>query len=25
LQENLTDRKAIKVLVQNWQPDHLRA
>jgi len=25
LQENLTERKAIKTLVQNWQPDHLRA
>jgi uncharacterized protein DUF6526 len=25
LQENLTERKAIKALVQNWQPDHLRA
>jgi hypothetical protein len=25
LQENLTERKAIKTLVRNWQPDHLRA
>ncbi|HEY6903108.1 MAG TPA: DUF6526 family protein [Candidatus Acidoferrales bacterium] len=25
LQENLTERKAIKALVRNWQPDHLRA
>lgn len=25
LQENLTERKAIKSLVRNWQPDHLRA
>ena len=25
LQENVTERKAIKALVQNWQPDHLRA
>lgn len=25
LQENLTERKAIKELVRNWQPDHLRA
>lgn len=25
LQENLTERKAIKALVGNWQPDHLRA
>jgi hypothetical protein len=25
LQENLTERKAIKALVQNWQPDYLRA
>jgi len=25
LQENLTERKAIKAMVRNWQPDHLRA
>jgi hypothetical protein len=25
LQEKLTERKAIKALVRNWQPDHLRA
>ena len=25
LQENLTERKAIKTLIRNWQPDHLRA
>jgi len=25
LSENLTDRKAIKQLVQNWRADHLRA
>jgi hypothetical protein len=25
LQENLTERKEIKSLVRNWQPDHLRA
>ncbi len=25
LQENLTERKAIKALVRNWQPDNLRA
>ena len=25
LEENLTERKAIKALVRNWQPDHLRA
>jgi len=25
LNEKLTDRKAIKKLVQNWQPDYLRA
>jgi hypothetical protein len=25
LQENLTERKAIKTLVRDWQPDHLRA
>lgn len=25
LDEKLTDRKAIKKLVQNWQPDYLRA
>ncbi len=25
LSENLTDRKAIKKLVQNWRADHLRA
>jgi hypothetical protein len=25
LSENLTDRKAIKQLVKNWRPDHLRA
>lgn len=25
LQENLTERKAIKALVRDWQPDHLRA
>jgi len=25
LDENLTDKRSIKMLVQNWQPDHLRA
>lgn len=25
LQENLTERKAIKAMVRNWQPDNLRA
>ena len=25
LQDNLTDRKAIKKLIRNWQPDFLRA
>jgi Family of unknown function (DUF6526) len=25
LDEKLTDRKAIKKLIRNWQPDHLRA
>jgi len=25
LDENLTDRKAIKKLIRNWQPDYLRA
>jgi hypothetical protein len=25
LQEKLTERKAIKAMVRNWQPDHLRA
>jgi hypothetical protein len=25
LAEHLTDRKAIKQLIKNWQPDHLRA
>ncbi len=25
LDGNLTDRRSIKMLVQNWQPDHLRA
>jgi hypothetical protein len=25
LQQNLTERKAIKALVKNWQPDYLRA
>lgn len=25
LQDKLTERKAIKALIRNWQPDHLRA
>jgi hypothetical protein len=25
LQENLTERKAIKTMIRDWQPDHLRA
>ena len=25
LDERLVERKAIKKLIQNWQPDHLRA
>ena len=25
LDENLTDQRSIKMLIQNWQPDHLRA
>lgn len=25
LDENLTDQRSIKTLIQNWQPDHLRA
>lgn len=25
LQENLTEREAIKAMIRNWQPDHLRA
>jgi hypothetical protein len=25
LQQNLTERKAIKTMIRDWQPDHLRA